>query len=80
MALVLEIWNYFFIVKKQYIKCNRQEGNLQITESFMQLILQPGPCWAVSSGFQGLSNLLPQLALCCPGLGGADRGGQWGWE
>ena len=62
VALVFEIWNYVFTVKKQCIKCRRQEGNLQITESVVQLILQTGPCWAVSPAVSNVSE------TSCPNL------------
>ena len=45
-----------------HFKYKRQEGNLQITESVVQLILQPGPCWAVSPVVSNIS------ATSCPNL------------
>ena len=55
---------------------------MQITE-FLQLIPWLGPCWAVFlvvSNFSATSSPnTPWAALGCPGLGGTERGGPWGW-
>ena len=78
--LVLEIWNYFFIVKNQCIKCMRQEGKFANHWKFCAADSTAGALLgSVSCGFQLLLNLLPQLALGCPHPGGAERGGLWGW-
>ena len=78
VAPVFEIWNYVFTVKKQCIKCRRQEGNLQITESVVQLILQTGPCWAVSPAVSNVSETscpnLPWTALAWEGQRGKGIG------
>lgn len=53
--------------------------NLQIAESLVQLISPPGPQRQSRLWFPASQELPAPLALGCPGLLGAERGGQWPW-
>lgn len=53
---------------------------MQIAENLVQLISPPGPQGQCLLWFPASQQLPAPLALGCPGLLGAERGGERGWR